>query len=332
MPELSVIIPVFNTSTDALQRCFDSVKAIQGISYEVILVDDGSEEPAASFCRDYAKTEPEFIYLRKENGGVSSARNMGLEAAQGTYITFVDADDMLLVQSITPELLANDQDLFLFDILLTENHRDSTWPAFSEACGPISRQTLFKQLIVDKSINGPVAKLYRRSLIDHAGLSFDPDMVIGEDWDFVSSFAGVAQSIYYVDQPCYRYFRDQGNSKSRTARFPDKIIANTVYMFEKKMRLVQEGGFLQEQQKQMLSDAAVIAIENLFNTAADLIILGKLKAERKKIIRTVCKDVAEKLAADAPRKTRIKAWIARYFWIGVYPLAYLREIYLKRKG
>ena len=107
MTDLSVIIPIYNTPEEELKRCFSSLSGLSGFSWEAVLVDDGSKEQTGTFCRGYAQSDPHFRYYHKENGGVSSARNMGLEVAQGQFITFVDADDELLPQAIKKEHFEN---------------------------------------------------------------------------------------------------------------------------------------------------------------------------------------------------------------------------------
>ena len=116
--DLSIIIPVYNTPAVLLQRCLDSAQNLHGLDLEVILCDDGSGDATASFCQEYAKQNPHIQYIRKENGGVSSARNLGLDHATGRYVTFVDADDALLPDSITPDLFSEGHDLVILDVLL----------------------------------------------------------------------------------------------------------------------------------------------------------------------------------------------------------------------
>lgn len=91
--ELSVVIPVFNTDIAILKRCIESCKKIP-VSHEIILVDDGSNIFSKKQYQDYLNSETvEIQYIEKENGGVSSARNMGLALAKGDYVTFADSDD-----------------------------------------------------------------------------------------------------------------------------------------------------------------------------------------------------------------------------------------------
>ena len=88
----SVIIPIYNAER-TLARCLDSLTAAVCPDAELLLIDDGSSDSSAAICRAYLEADPRFVLIRKENGGVSSARNLGLDRAQGEYVLFVDSDD-----------------------------------------------------------------------------------------------------------------------------------------------------------------------------------------------------------------------------------------------
>ena len=90
---ISVIIPVYNVSS-FLPRCLDSVLRQEHI-LEIILVDDGSTDDSGSLCDRYAAKDSRVTVIHKENGGLSSARNAGLDVARGKYVAFVDSDDFL---------------------------------------------------------------------------------------------------------------------------------------------------------------------------------------------------------------------------------------------
>ena len=95
MLELSIVIPVYNVAP-YLPACLESVFGQTGFSFEVILVDDASTDNSGSICGEYARRYPQVRYIRHaRNGGLSSARNTGLVAARGKYITFVDSDDYI---------------------------------------------------------------------------------------------------------------------------------------------------------------------------------------------------------------------------------------------
>ena len=91
---LSVIIPVYNVE-EYLAKCVDSILNQSYTNLEVILVNDGSKDSSGSICDAFAQKDSRVRVIHKENGGLSSARNAGIEAAKGEYITFVDSDDWI---------------------------------------------------------------------------------------------------------------------------------------------------------------------------------------------------------------------------------------------
>ena len=96
--KISVIVPVYNVEK-YLARCVDSILAQSYQNLEVILVDDGSQDNSGNICDEYAAKDNRIRVIHKENGGLSSARNAGIDAASGEYITFVDSDDWIELQS-----------------------------------------------------------------------------------------------------------------------------------------------------------------------------------------------------------------------------------------
>lgn len=91
---LSVIVPVYNVE-QYLPRCVDSILAQTYPNLEIILVDDGAQDASGKICDDYAARDPRIRVIHKENGGLSSARNAGLDAARGEYLAFVNSDDWI---------------------------------------------------------------------------------------------------------------------------------------------------------------------------------------------------------------------------------------------
>ncbi len=94
MPIISVIVPVYNVE-EYIHRCIDSILAQTFKEFELILVDDGSPDQSGKICDEYALIDSRIKVIHKKNGGLSDARNAGLEVAQGEYIGFVDSDDFI---------------------------------------------------------------------------------------------------------------------------------------------------------------------------------------------------------------------------------------------
>lgn len=128
--KISVIIPVYNAS-GFLADCLQSVAGQTWTVLEVLLIDDGSTDDSACICRSFCEKDSRFRLLQKENGGVSSARNLGLEKASGDYIAFVDADDWLC-----PEMLEHQAEC------LEKDGSDMAMCGFQEAGEAERRQFL----------------------------------------------------------------------------------------------------------------------------------------------------------------------------------------------
>lgn len=89
---ISIVIPIYNAEK-YLEECLNSIKNQTYKNFEVIMVNDGSKDDSETICMNFLRSDSRFRYLKKENAGVSSARNVGLDNVEGDYITFIDADD-----------------------------------------------------------------------------------------------------------------------------------------------------------------------------------------------------------------------------------------------
>lgn len=156
--KLSIIIPVFRVEA-TLDRCVESVLNQNLDDFEVILVDDGSPDRCPQMCDAWAKKDTHIQVIHKPNGGLSDARNAGIDKAQGDYITFVDSDDYLAADTYTPLLqLIGNADLLEFSIadrlFLSDNiytDAEEYWlktQAYlhTYACNKIYRKSLFSHI------------------------------------------------------------------------------------------------------------------------------------------------------------------------------------------
>ncbi len=110
MPQISVIVPVYKVEP-YLRRCVDSILAQTFTDFELILVDDGSPDGCPAICDEYAEKDSRVVVIHQENGGVSRARNAGIDAARGEYLFFVDSDDWIEPEHIEVLLPTEDEDL-----------------------------------------------------------------------------------------------------------------------------------------------------------------------------------------------------------------------------
>lgn len=120
-PLLSIIIPVYNVK-DYLRECVDSVLSQSYTHTEIILVDDGSTDGSGAICDDYASLDSRIKIIHKENGGLSSSRNAGLDIIRGQFVTFVDSDDVIIGNNVYSDLMRKfeespELDIVQFDVI-----------------------------------------------------------------------------------------------------------------------------------------------------------------------------------------------------------------------
>ena len=190
MPAISVIIPVYNTEK-YLHRCIDSVLAQTYQDLELLLIDDGSKDSSGAICDEYAAQDARVKVFHKENGGVSSARNLGLDNAQGEWVTFVDSDDYIEENFLKSFDGNMDADLVVGGMIEKRFQDNLLRNIPSRYIHPL-KNALDGNLtkVVFQSAWG---KLFRGSLIKN--LRFDESMIIGEDHYFMLRYVYIAKSL-----------------------------------------------------------------------------------------------------------------------------------------
>ena len=124
-PKISVIVPVYNAEK-YLRRCIDSILAQTFTDFELLLIDDGSTDSSGKICDEYAKKDRRIRVFHKENGGVSSARNVGLSHLRGNWVYFVDSDDYLSPQHLQNYVNYLDADIIYQGYRLFDEMTDAT--------------------------------------------------------------------------------------------------------------------------------------------------------------------------------------------------------------
>ena len=112
-PMISIIVPVYNVES-YLADCVDSITAQTFKDIEIILVDDGSPDSCGQICDDYAKTDKRIRVIHKQNGGLSDARNAGIQLASGRYLGFIDSDDYIatdMFERLYNSIIETDSDI-----------------------------------------------------------------------------------------------------------------------------------------------------------------------------------------------------------------------------
>ena len=222
-PTISIIVPVYQAETD-LSDCLKSIAAQTFRQWEAILVDDGSTDGSAAICDAAAEKDPRFRVIHKQNGGVSRARNDGIDAARGEYVMFVDADDMIQPTCLAQMLHA--ARTYASDLVLCGYDRfGENWEThYYTGFFPVSltqRTEDFLMLYTEPRTNmfgvSIWAKLFRKAPLSEHGLRFDPDITYEEDCNFIADCIPHMINIAAVGGILYRY-RQQEQSLSKGYR------------------------------------------------------------------------------------------------------------------
>ena len=243
--KLSVIIPCYNAER-YLPACLNAVLAQSEPDFEVILVDDGSKDGTLAIARDYAARDARVTVLHQENAGVSAARNLGLDRAQGEWVTFVDADDLLMPDAFTTMLAAADAETDMvvcahetFDETgRTEVFQPETrWFART---GERRRRAVALRLIEgDSVLNIMCNKLHRRALIEREGLRLLPGLRLAEDALFNLEAVLCGRGVTYVNRVTYRY-RTHAASATQT-RVRSEMDAHRPWLLALREMLTRRG-------------------------------------------------------------------------------------------
>lgn len=216
----SIIIPVYNAQA-TLGRCLDSIVLQHFSDYELLLVNDGSTDGSDEICREYAEKYSQIQYLKKENGGVSSARNFALERAQGEYVLFVDSDDYVAegyFQRIEHSLVKMEPDMLLFGYRsfgASTSERGTGDYYEHEEIKVAARVSEAVQRYLFSSL---WSKVFRREIIARTDLRFDERIFIGEDQMFIFAYAMHIRSIASIPDTLYLVDVSDAGSLSRKRR------------------------------------------------------------------------------------------------------------------
>lgn len=290
---LSIIIPVYNCAS-VVTRCLNSIDYSNA---EIIVVDDGSTDDSADVIKDYAAIHPNVQLIRKENGGVSSARNVGVEVASGKYIMFVDADDYLVpggIERILHMAEENEAEVVKFGFRNMANDADPDTESIVSY--PCSMKIIEERFAALKRYDIPDYLvwdgLYLRSIIIDNDIRFHTDLSLHEDDVFMGELYCHVNKVVVTDLPLYRYVRCSDYSSTHSL------------VVEKQRRLIKCG---------------YLAIEHR-GSYVDKYCPEAMPMERLKYMRWLC---PPKMAIEAGYSLREYRQILGIFnGYGCYPLDY----------
>ena len=179
---ISVIVPVYNTG-EFLENCLESISGQTYGNIEIILIDDGSTDNSSKICDDFSRKDSRFKVIHKSNGGVSSARNTGLDNVRGKYIAWVDSDDWVdsdYLEILYHYLSINKADMVVGDYANGDRLQQNWQPRIKECC--LSGKQAFSFFLRQRIEPGVCGGLYKTELFQ--GIRFQGRIAEDEEANF----------------------------------------------------------------------------------------------------------------------------------------------------
>lgn len=204
LPLVSIIVPVYKVEK-YLGKCIKSILSQSYQCWELLLVDDGSPDRSGQICDEYAEKDTRIRVFHKDNAGVSSARNFGLDSAKGEFVMFVDSDDWIstdCLQVCVDEIEKDKLDALQFGFISVTDGLENSCVKTSTI--PLSGEKYIQNNSFNVCAGGGI---YKREIIEEQKLRFPEELKLAEDQIFVLSFFKNARCIKYLDQGLYYYLQ-----------------------------------------------------------------------------------------------------------------------------
>lgn len=254
MVKVSVIVPVYN-SGKYIEKCIESIINQTYQNIEVLIVNDGSTDNSYSICNEYAKKDSRIKLFSIENSGVSYARNLGIENAQGKFITFVDSDDWIksnMIDFAIEKQQQTNSDIIIWSCIKSYPNREILVPLLNEEDQSFiddksylylkSINYFHKQDISKTAVSAGTTwcKLYKREFLLKNNLQFNPKLTRAQDTIFSINAFYMAGKISYFNEHLYHYRENEGSITSGTkfiedTETPFNALLNEFILFTEKL-------------------------------------------------------------------------------------------------
>lgn len=211
-PIISIIVPVYNVE-EYLEECITSILHQEFSEFELILVDDGSTDRSGSLCNEYAKKDERIAVIHQKNAGLSEARNTGIQAAKGSFISFLDSDDFIhpaMYQLLYQNVEESDSDISVCDFQYIYSHKQAIAESVKNEYKVISNLEAVESIVRDgdRKMITAWCKLYRKNLFED--LTF-PKGRYHEDEYITYRLFYQANTVAVSEAKLY-YYRQRNNS------------------------------------------------------------------------------------------------------------------------
>ena len=239
---IDVITTVYNTPINDLEKCFNSIKNQTLKDWKTIIIDDGSNPEIKSWLDTWCEKNSKFEVIHIKNGGVSNARNLGLELSKNDYVTFCDSDDTFsknFLEEALNIMKANDVDIVMGGTEVVYKDRKELKVSFNDKLykdiKPLHKYMLSSFCSKDnKELNTIFAgriypKLYKKEVLKN--IFFDKELIMHEDNLFISDLFNKAKSIYVSKDIWYQYY--QNDYSITKVKYSEKLLQQELLFIEK---------------------------------------------------------------------------------------------------
>ena len=238
---VSIVVPVYN-SEKYISSCVNSVLIQSHQNLQIILIDDGSTDSSSSICDGYLIKDRRIIVKHKNNGGVSSARNVGIKLSVGKYICFLDSDDIYhpkFIETMVLNAEKHNADMVVCNYKTFLNDNECDCAKFENKISILKADDVAENIICNDKFGGyPFNKLFLTSIVK--GISFKENISFKEDMVFCLEYVENVYTCIYLDDPLYYYRINQSgasrgafNLKKVSSIIADQFVLN--YIKEKQL-------------------------------------------------------------------------------------------------
>ena len=284
MPKLSIIVPVYKVE-QYIHKCVDSILNQTFTNFELILVDDGSPDNCGKICDEYAQKDERIRVVHKENGGVSSARNLGIDEAKGEYISFIDPDDWIelnMYEDIFNFVNDNNVDVACFEVYEVKGNKCSAHYRF-ESNRVFEKEEALYNILVDIIDNSPCNKVYKKSVWE--GVRFP----IGRRFEDVATIYKTfhkSNKVGYMKKAFYYYLKREGSAIA--------LSFDAQRRFENFLGYKERYEFAQVYSKESIDKCKMFAVKTALSAiTAESAGCGSIKTHDKKILMDFINNVGD---------------------------------------
>ena len=242
--DISIIIPVYNVE-HYLKRCVDSVLHQENVSFEIVLVDDGSTDSSGEICDKYATEHPEVRCIHTTNAGPATAKNVGYDVSTGNYVAFIDSDDEIKPNMFSQMLQAGYQhnaDIVCCNYIQVDERGNISHTEHTGREYVLTQDEALKAILIkDKIYSQCWTKIYKRNTMQKYGIRNTEGLKTEEDFIYNIRAFACSKTVCIVDKPLYIYtHRSTSLSKDYYRDHISQYINNRILRLELVEHIIHE--------------------------------------------------------------------------------------------